>query len=693
MDRRNFFKILSTASTGVVAGACGKKIEHIPLLVSDQELVPGEEAWHPGICGECDAGCGVIARVMEGERVIERKGEKFRQRIAVIKKLEGNPLDSATGGRLCARGQAAVQSLHHPGRVRGPLHRRGARGEAKFAAISWDQAIASAAEKLRSDPSRIVFLTRPRAGTRALTIARFLQALGAPPPVTFEIADFPIERKAAQQVYGWDGLPVHDLAGADYALGIGADFLGTWVSPVYYGRQFGHFRQGRPGVRGRLAHAESRLSITAQSADQWIPLRPGCELPFALAIGRLLLGENQARSRSLSPGVLKAFESADIGACGVEEKSLRRIARDLGEAGRPVVIAGASVVQTNSLAAVTAANYLNVLLDNAGKGVRAPAPDPTASRPAYRNPLPLLERARVVFLDDVNPVYTLSARLDHVETVISFSSILNDSDAYADLVLPDHHSLETAAAVFAPVAPAVHAAVATPFVEPLHDTRATEQVLAEIARQMNVTFEPATPEKVLKTILPPEQTWGSVVRQGGFWDKPSAVSVAKPQGDSLEAAPVAFIGDASQFPLNFLPYASVQFYDGRNAHLPWLQELPDPVSSAMWGLPVEIDPQTASRLGISTGDRVRVESPRGKLEAPAYVDPAAIPGVVSMAMGQGHRHGRGANPLSILAPVWEQTTGALAFGATRVRVARLDRNGGLIQFAAVDRELGPWGKR
>ena len=81
----------------------------------------------------------------------------------------------------------------------------------------------------------------------------------------------------------------------------------------------------------------------------------------------------------------------------------------------------------------------------------------------------------------------------------------------------------------------------------------------------------------------------------------------------------------------------MQFHDGSGANLPWMQELPDPVSSAMWGLPVEVDPKTATRLGIKTGDLVRVESPHGKLEAPAYVHPAAVPGVVSMAIGQGDR--------------------------------------------------------
>jgi len=718
MDRRNFFKIVSTASTGIMTGACGKKVErYIPLLVSDQELAPGEEAWRPGICGECEAGCGIIARVMEGERIVEQKGEKFRQKIAVIKKVEGNPLDSVSGGRLCARGQAGVQSLYHPDRLREPMQRKGPRGQADFAPISWEQAVATAAGKLdqvrRTDPARILFLARPQAGTRALTIARFLQALGAPPPVSFELADFPLERKAAQRVYGWSDQPVYDLANAIHAVGIGADFLGGWASPVFYARQFGKFRQGRSNARGKLVHAESRLSITGQSADMWIPLRPGTELFFALALGHLLLAEKLPRSKSLPPQVVEAFETLDFASaarlCGIDEKRLRQVARELGESEKPLVIAGASVGHTNSLAALTAAGYLNVLLGNVGQpgGVHPPALEPTASRPTFTHSLAQLDRAQFVFLDGVDPLYTspraagVAGKLARIETVVSFGSFLNDSAAYADLLLPDHHSLESSAAVFTPVAPALAASVATPFVQPLYDTRSTEQLLAELAAKMSVEFEVATPQSVLEKILPESETWDAVARQGGFWGEPghTAARPGKPEKSTFDVKPAVFHGDAARFPLHFLPYCSVQFHDGRSANLPWMQELPDAVSSAMWSLPAEVDPQTAARLGIKTGDRVRIESPYGKLEAPAYVDPAAVPGVVSMAIGQGHRSfgryasNRGANPLSILAPVWEEATGALAIGATRVRLTRLGTDGGLVQFAAVDREMGPWGHR
>ncbi len=706
MDRRNFFKILSTASTGVVTGACGRKVEHyLPLLVPEHEIVPGEDAWHPGVCTECDAGCGIIARVMAGERVVERKGERFREQIAVIKKVEGNPLDSVSGGRLCARGQATVQSLYHPDRLRGPMRRQGPRGSASYVSLSWEQALADASGKLdrvrRVDPSRILYLARPQAGSRAVHIAAFLEALGAPPAVTFERTDLSLERRAAQHVYGWPDLPVYDLANAVVALSIGADFLGTWASPVFYARQFGHFRQGRPNVRGRLVHAESRFSITAQSADQWLPIRPGTELHFALALGKLLLDDKPARAKLVPQPVVGVFAGVDVAeaarACGIPEKRIRQVARELGESERPLVIAGASAPQTNSLGALAAAGYLNLLLGNVGQkgGVHAPASYPAGSRPAFSNPLPRLDNAQLVFLDGVDPLYTLPEstgvheKLARVETIISFSSFLNDSVAYADLLLPDHHSLESASVVFPTVAPGFAANVATPFVRPLYDTRATEQVLSELAK----FSAPAL------AFLPAEESWDDMARRGGFWSDAAATKMAKPVPFALDPQPARFFGNEPEFPLHFLPYLSVQYHDGRSAHLPWMQELPDPVSSAMWSLPVEIDPQTAARLGIKTGDRVRVESPHGKLEAPAYVDPAAIPGVVSMAIGQGHRNfgryasQRGVNPLSILAPAWEEATGALATGATRVRITRIGSDGGLVQFAVVDREQGPWGHR
>ena len=83
-----------------LAGGCGKNSDKlIPLLVPEHEIVPGEEQWHPAACDGCSAGCGTLVRIMEGVRHIERNGEQLRERIACIKKIEGNPLDPISGGR------------------------------------------------------------------------------------------------------------------------------------------------------------------------------------------------------------------------------------------------------------------------------------------------------------------------------------------------------------------------------------------------------------------------------------------------------------------------------------------------------------------------------------------------------------------------------------------------------------------
>lgn len=717
MERRNFFKIVSTVSAGVATSACGRKSDAlIPLLVPNHEIVPGEEQWHPAVCTECGAGCGVIARVMEGERIIERNGEKFRERIACVKKLEGNPLDPISGGRICARGQAAVQSLYNPDRVSQPMRRVSARGLAGFTPISWDEGIATVADKLAkahsSDPRKILFLTAPNAGSRSRNIQAFLQSLGAPPALTCSIADFAVERKAAASVFGWNGLPRYDLGNARYALGVGADFLGGWTSPVYYARQFGHFRQGRLGMRGKLVHAESRMSITAASADEWLPLRPGSEPHLLIAIARILLEEKLARGVDQLPANVRdsllAANLADlIQTSGIEHKRLLRISRELGESEAPIVIAGASIVHTNSVSALVASHYVNLMLGNIGRPGGVLAPAPSAANPESANVPDALKRAQILLLDDANPVYTLPAAsgiagaLAQLESIVSFGMFIDDSVAYADVVLPSSHPLESEMAIVPDVSVApISINVGVPFVQPLHNTRPIDVTLDAIARKMNIKFEPVSAENFVQPFLPPALTWQDVARQGGLWrDDGPAPSPSKPVTDKLQWSDPVFTGAPMQFPFYFQPYLSLQYHDGRGANLPWMQELPDPASSSMWNLPVEIDPRTAAQLNVTTGDWVRVESPHGGLDAIAYVHPAALPGVVSMAIGEGHTHygryasNRGANPLSILSPVWEDSGGAVAFGATRVRIARLERPPGLIQFSPVDREQGPWGYR
>jgi anaerobic selenocysteine-containing dehydrogenase len=191
-------------------------------------------------------------------------------------------------------------------------------------------------------------------------------------------------------------------------------------------------------------------------------------------------------------------------------------------------------------------------------------------------------------------------------------------------------------------------------------------------------------------LLSGDMTYDDAAQQGGIWLEAEADLSPKITGEKVELRAAEFAGDAGQYPYQFQPYPSLQFHEGSGANLPWMQELPDPASSSIWGLPVEIDPKTAAALGVVSGDLVRVESPHGSLEAPAYVHPGAVPQVLSMAIGGGHTHygryasGRGANPLSILAP---------GLGGTRVKLARVGGRKDWIQFSTQDREERGFGHR
>ena len=113
----------------------------------------------------------------------------------------------------------------------------------------------------------------------------------------------------------------------------------------------------------------------------------------------------------------------------------------------------------------------------------------------------------------------------------------------------------------------------------------------------------------------------------------------------------------------------------------------------MWSTWIEINPQTAGRLQIVEGDLVEIQSQHGSIRAPALVSPGIAPDIVAMPVGQGHEtytryaSGRGANPIAILAPLAEPETGAFAWAATRVRIARVgDGRKQLILFAGEKRE-------
>jgi len=124
--------------------------------------------------------------------------------------------------------------------------------------------------------------------------------------------------------------------------------------------------------------------------------------------------------------------------------------------------------------------------------------------------------------------------------------------------------------------------------------------------------------------------------------------------------------------LALLIYPSPRFGDGKQADRPWLQELPDPVSKMAWHSWLEVNPRTATRLGLRTGDVVRVRSPHGEVDVPVWGYPGIREDTVALAMGGGHSDygrfasGNGVNAMTLLAAEAEQPSGALVHVGTTV---------------------------
>jgi len=679
MDRRHFIKLTAITGTTAALTACGNPEHQVIRFIPEDDLVPGIATWKPSICPLCNAGCGVIARVMEGDAEVFRNGQAGVIRMGLAKKLEGNPDDPISQGKLCARGQAAILVTYHPDRLDKPKKRSGERGSGQFVDITWDEAIKELTAKFNeiaaaNDHASLAFLTKPRPGRRLALVADLLQRFGAKPPVTHELFSDEVLRRANAVSFGSHQLPTYDLEQARYVISFGADFLGTWNSAVAHSAAYGRMRQGRGNVRPKFVHVDARLSQTAANADEFVACKPGTEGLLALAIA----GDETPQTASERTGVPVA--------------TIERLTREFAAHGPSVaIIGGAPLAHTNGVFHALAVNRLNQVAKTVNQpgGVSfVPGPSPATARPLKE----IVDTPpKLLLIDDVNPVFgspgswKVADALKRVPFIVSFGQFIDETSALADLILPDHSFLESWVEA-APESGSPKAAPSKfgPVMRPLYDTRSTPDVLLEVSRGL------------AKPLTGLANTFEEYLNQE---TKPSSSKPASPQpaGPMTWVEPV-FDGEASQYPYHFMPYASQSLYDGSLAHLPWLQEMPDPMTSGMWCSWVEINEKKAIELGIQQGDLIEVTSTQGSVRAPAFLNPGIAPDAVAMPVGQGHTNftryasNRGVNPISILAPATIAETGTLAWSATRVKIAKVGGPSvdGLILFGGATRERPDW---
>jgi len=709
LRRRDFLKASALGAGVSLLEACrGQEEQFIAQLARRPGVLQGESVWRPSVCSQCAAGCGIHVRVVDGN----------------AKKIEGNPDHPVNRGGVCALGHSLLQEIYNPDRMLDPQRRVGERGEGRFDGLSWEESLAEAVDALAGVPAdRIAIVGADRAGLTGALLSRFAASLGAPSPTFLEPPELEVERRAAQISLGVDELPYFDVARSDYVLSIGSPILDRWRSPVHYTSAFAEMRRGRLGRRGKLVQAEARMSLTAANADEWLAVRPGMEGVLARGVAGVLLAEGLVpEAGRMRYGRLFSDEAPNLNKvaelCDVSAEKIRRIAQELGAAENRVVVAGGSAAaHSNGLSNVVAALGLNLLLDNLGRpgGVFAPVDSglargvaPAGSRPTSVAKLAARLRGEsdapveLLLVVDADPLHSLPASwglgeaLADVESIVALSSFRDDTTLHADLVLPLNtelerfNAVEPAASVGLPVLGLTRAVV-----DPLGTGNHPADVILALATALGDPVAESFPwssfENLVRTRIEEEleglpgaagldasDYYAEALARGGiFGDGAPQVAPPGPTGPSAEPSLSRFDGAAAEYPYLLLPFESLKTASGRGANRPWLQELPDPLSTVMWDSWAELAPSDAEELGVHDGDHLRLTSAAGTVEAQAVIDPTVRPGVVGMPLGQGHREygryarGRGANPLDLVGRLQVDDTSAPAWAATRIRVERL----------------------
>jgi menaquinone reductase, molybdopterin-binding-like subunit len=558
MERRSFIGLMAGAAAGTAAGLPIGRLFDGVLRSGDQHLDPpgGPEDYVLSVCTACPGSCGIRARRIGG-RVV---------------KIAGNALHPISGGRLCAKGQASIQALYHPDRIHTPLRRTGPRGSlASFKPDSWENALDEIAARLSAlhDQQRtesFVFLHGGEGAGSRLAV-RFAEAFGSPNLIHLD-RGAEAESLALFLTQGIHAAPAYDLRGSEYILSLGCEFLEASASPVFTSRAYGDFRQTRIARRGKLVHADPRLSVTAASADEWIAIRPEMHGVFALGVAAAIVQEGlydrefvtdhtAGFDQELRPLLEREFGLESVAArTGVRVNTILRVAREFAGSRGVALGPRKGPLLPGRLFDHLAAHVLNGLVGNIDQpgGVLVPDIAPLAAAPvsghsvfrgarqqprldgrtagsngdleqlaeAFRSGNPY--RAEVVFISGADPVFAAAGdrfrkELERVPFVVSLATLPTDTALYSDWILPETHFLEQGDLHVSPPGVAfASASLAQPASPASNDARPLASVVLDLASRLQ--FADAFPWPDAEAYMRSEMEGLYAARRGAIMGTP-----------------------------------------------------------------------------------------------------------------------------------------------------------------------------
>lgn len=641
--RRDFLKYVGfSTAAAAVAASCEMPIKKaIPFANKPEDIVPGIAEYYATTYVQDGDVVSVLAKVRDGRPI----------------KLEGNDLSPITAGGTSARVQASVLDLYDTARLRFPST---SGKEASFEAI--DKAIAA-----ELNGAAVIVTSSITSPSTKQVIAQFLAKHAGSKHITYDAVSHSAMLLANQASYGKTIIPTYHFENAKAIVSLSADFLGTWLSPVEFARQYavGKKLDEKNPAMSRHIHFETVASMTGSNADEKYLCRPS-ELPMVAAA--LLSAVNGVEITGISDAKLKA---------GIEAAAKTLTAHK----GAALVVSGSNNVNEQIIV-----NAINSAVGANGSTINF------AETLNYRqgidsNFASFVEemnagKVNAVLFYGANPVYTWPAAdkvksgLAKVKTTISFNAKLDETTALCKYSIPAPHFLESWGDA-EPVSG--HISFIQPTISPLFKTRAFEDSLLKWSG--DATDYTTYLKNYWSAKLGGETAWNKTLQAGVLIPADVNNIGASINSSAVATAVAAVTAVKPSTKIELALYQKVGIGAGQGASNPWLQELPDPVTRATWDNYIIVSPSMARTLlnidlnNAGQADAYEVKPPKqvvkltvdGKsIELPVLIIPGTHPQTVGIAVGYGRAEAMGKSVIG---------TGKNAYPLASIE-------NGLVQFAS-----------
>ena len=609
--RRDFLKALGFGLGAVTLAACQKVPVHksIPYLVKPEEIVPGIPNYYTSTFN----GHSVLVKTREGRPI----------------KIEGNPNCVLSKGSLDAKGQASVLDLYDVSKLKVPV--------LNDADSNWENIDKFVKEELLKAKTggkkiRIVSSTVNSPSTKAV-IADFTAQYPNTKHIQVDAVSYTGIIKANENSFGKAVLPRYRFDKADVIVSFGADFLGTWISPLEFSRQYVS-KRNNASLEGkkmsRHIQFETGMSLTGSNADARLPLKPSEEgialLNLYAALGGVVTGSKPLAN---NPNA---------------EKAIALVAKELSAAkGASLVISG-----SNDVSIQIVVNAINALLGSYGFTIDLDNPSyqyagNDAEFVEFVNEMNRGEVDAVFFLNsnpayEFNDVKAFTDALSKVKLRVSFADRKDETASLCQVIAPNHHYLESWGDSNSVEG---YYTIVQPTINPVYNSRNAEQGLLIWSENAVTDYYKYIQNNWSKSILAQSGTTWKELLQKGSVTLPAKSAGVYSFSRELNSVVQTIIAESNSLAkggenaIELHIYQNVAIGDGKSANNPWLQELPDPVSKVTWDNYAAINPKFAEKLGIAELDLVEIKTDKYSVTLPVLLQPGQANGTVSVALGYG----------------------------------------------------------